>query len=75
MLALGFTHFQTTMILGIINIGFVIFAYSMRDMGMLKLSLLVFVMGMLVAYIPSLFLYLKKKEVVRRLNSINRYRT
>ena len=75
MLALGFTHLQTSLILGSINIAFVILAYSLRNMGMLKLAMLVFALGMLVAYIPSLFLYLKKKEVVKRLNSINRYRT
>jgi UDP-N-acetylmuramyl pentapeptide phosphotransferase/UDP-N-acetylglucosamine-1-phosphate transferase len=74
MLALGFNHIQTSLILGAINIGFVILGYSLRNLGMLKLTLLIFILGLLIAYIPSLFLYWKRRDVVQRLNSINRYK-
>ncbi len=74
MLALGFTHIQISIIIGLINIGFVILGYSLRNLGMLKLTFLIFIIGMIVAYIPSLFLYWKRKDIVRRLRSINKYR-
>jgi UDP-N-acetylmuramyl pentapeptide phosphotransferase/UDP-N-acetylglucosamine-1-phosphate transferase len=74
MLALGFTHLQTSLILGAINIGFVLLGYYFSNMGMLKLTLLIFSLGILIAYIPSLFLYLKKKEAMKRLNSMRRYK-
>jgi len=67
MLALGFTHLQTSLILGAINIGFVLLGYYFSNMGMLKLTLLIFSLGILIAYIPSLFLYLKKKEAMKRI--------
>jgi hypothetical protein len=74
MLALGFTHLQTSLIIGGINIAFIILGYYLRNLGMLKLTLLLFILGIFTAYIPSLFLYHKRKEAMRRLNSINRFR-
>ena len=73
MLALGFNHLQTSLILGGINIGFVILGYYFRNLGMLKLTLLVFCLGIMVAYIPSVFLYIKRKDAMKRLNSMKRY--
>ena len=74
MLALGFTHIQTSLILGTVNIAFVILGYSLRNLGMLKLSLLIFILGIFIAYLPSMFLYFKRKDAVKRLNSINKYK-
>ncbi len=72
MLALGFTHVQTSLILGVINIAFIILGYSLRNLGVLKLTFLIFILGMIVAYIPSLFLLWKRRGIVKRLQAINK---
>ncbi len=70
MLALGFTHLQVSLIIGAVNIAFVILGFSLRNIGMLKLTILVFTLGMTVAYIPSWVLYYKKRHLIRRLKQI-----
>lgn len=72
MLALGFSHLQISLIIGAINIAFVILAFSLRNLGMLKLSILVLSLGFMVAYIPSIALYYKRRHFIRRLRSIRK---
>ena len=72
MLALGFTHIQTSLIIGGINIAFIILGYYLRNLGVLKLTFLIFIVGIIVAQIPSLFLLWKRRGIVKRLQSINK---
>ncbi len=67
MLALGFSHLQVSLIIGAVNIAFVILGFSLRNLGMLRLTFLVFGLGLVVAYIPSWVLYYKKRHLIRRL--------
>ncbi|MBS2212369.1 undecaprenyl/decaprenyl-phosphate alpha-N-acetylglucosaminyl 1-phosphate transferase [Carboxylicivirga mesophila] len=70
MLALGFSHLQISLIIGSINIAFVILAFSLRNWGMLRLSILILSLGFAVAYIPSVVLYYKRRHFIRRLRQM-----
>lgn len=72
MLTLGFTHLQISLIIGGVNLAFVIMAYALRNLGMLKLTILVLSLGLGVANIPSLLLYRKRRPLVRRLKQIRK---
>jgi UDP-N-acetylmuramyl pentapeptide phosphotransferase/UDP-N-acetylglucosamine-1-phosphate transferase len=74
MLALGFSHLQISLIIGAVNVGFVILGFSLRNLGMLKLTIVVLGLGMLVAYIPSWALYRKQRHFIKRLRQIKKYR-
>lgn len=66
MLALGFTHLQISLIIGAINICFVILGFSLRNLGMLRLTILVLALGFTVAYIPSWVLFYKRRHFIKR---------
>ena len=72
MLALGFTHIQISLIIGGVNIAFVILGYYLRNLGVLKLTFLIFTLGLIVANIPSVFLFWKRRGMVRRLQFNNK---
>ncbi|MFT3738821.1 MAG: MraY family glycosyltransferase [Breznakibacter sp.] len=63
MLTLGFSHLQISLIIGGINILFVLLAYGLRNLGTLKLMVLLAVLGILVANIPSFAIYVKKRRM------------
>jgi len=63
MLTLGFTHLQTSLIIGGVNIVFVILSYALKDLGVLKLSLLIFTLGLGCSYIPAIFILRRKKKI------------
>lgn len=63
LLTLGFTHLQISSIMGAVNIAFIVLAYSLRNMGTLKLFLLLFVLGVIVSYVPSHFIERKKRKM------------
>ncbi len=65
MLTLGFTHLQTSVIIGIINIGFVALSFILRDLGTLRLTLLLLTLGMGFAYLPALFIARKKRNLLK----------
>ncbi|TLX74656.1 undecaprenyl/decaprenyl-phosphate alpha-N-acetylglucosaminyl 1-phosphate transferase [Labilibacter sediminis] len=65
MLTLGFSHLQTSLIIGGINIVFVILAFSLRNIGVLKLSLLLLTLGLFMSYVPACFIYRKKKSLLK----------
>ncbi len=65
MLTLGFTHFQTSLIIGAINIAFVIFSFSMRNLGSLKLSAINLGAGILLSYLPAYFIKRKKNKMLK----------
>ena len=74
MLALGLSHLQISLIVGAVNIAFVILGFSLRNWGMLRLSILVLSLGFFVAYIPSWILFYKRRHFIRRLRRIKRAR-
>jgi len=74
MLALGFSHLQISLIIGSINIAFVILGFSLRNWGMLRLSILVLSLGFAVAYIPSWALYYKRRHFIKRLKRMKKGR-
>ncbi|MGQ1783916.1 MULTISPECIES: glycosyltransferase family 4 protein [unclassified Saccharicrinis] len=65
MLTLGFTHLQTSLIIGLVNIGFVLLAFTLRNFGTIKLSMLLLALGMTCAYLPALFIQRKKKKILK----------
>jgi UDP-N-acetylmuramyl pentapeptide phosphotransferase/UDP-N-acetylglucosamine-1-phosphate transferase len=62
MLSLGYSHIQISLTVGLINTGFVVLAYSLKDIGTLKLSLLILLLGFMTALIPSVTLRLRKRK-------------
>ncbi len=65
MLTLGFTHLQISLIIGLVNIFFVIFSYSLRNLGVVKLTFINLALGLAFSYIPALFIYRKKKKMIK----------
>ncbi len=63
MLTLGLSHLKITLILGLINIIFVILAFIFRNLGTIILSLLFIALGLLLSYIPS---FLIKKKIKKK---------
>jgi len=70
MLTLGFTHLQISLIIGGVNIAFVILAFILRNLGMLKLTILIITLGLAVANIPSVVLFYKRRHLIHRLKQI-----
>ena len=69
MLTLGFSHFQTSMIIGGINVGFVILSFSLRNLGTLKLTLLNLTLGIALSYLPAYFILRRKKKMLKEKNN------
>ena len=44
-------------------VGFIILAYSLRNIGMLKLTLIILILGFLFASVPSGLIWLKKRQL------------
>ena len=65
MLTLGFTHLQISLIIGLVNIFFVIFSYSLRNLGVVKLTFINLALGLAFSYIPAFFIYRKKKKMIK----------
>lgn len=65
MLTLGFTHLQTSLIIGGVNIGFVILSFSLRNIGVIWLSVINLSLGMFCSYIPAWFIRRKKKKMLK----------
>ncbi|SMO37526.1 UDP-N-acetylmuramyl pentapeptide phosphotransferase/UDP-N-acetylglucosamine-1-phosphate transferase [Saccharicrinis carchari] len=65
MLTLGFSHFHISLIIGAINLAFVVLAFSLRNLGTLRLSLLILFLGILCAYLPAFFIARKKKKLLK----------
>jgi UDP-N-acetylmuramyl pentapeptide phosphotransferase/UDP-N-acetylglucosamine-1-phosphate transferase len=65
MLTLGFTHLQTSLIIGGVNILFILLSFSLRNIGVVKLTVLLFTLGMLISYFPAYFIYRKKKKLLK----------
>jgi UDP-GlcNAc:undecaprenyl-phosphate/decaprenyl-phosphate GlcNAc-1-phosphate transferase len=65
LLTLGFNHIQTSVIIGGINVLFVVLAYNLRNVGTLKLMVILAILGLVVANIPSFAIHLKRKRMMK----------
>jgi UDP-N-acetylmuramyl pentapeptide phosphotransferase/UDP-N-acetylglucosamine-1-phosphate transferase len=65
LLTLGLTHLQISLVLAAINIIFIIFSFWFRNIGTVRLFVLVFVTGWLVFQLPSLLIHLRMKKIRR----------
>jgi len=63
LLTLGFSHIQISLIIGCVNIAFVILSYSLRNIGTLKLMVFLLILGIFVANLPSIAIYFKKRRL------------
>lgn len=63
LLTLGFSHLQIALILGGVNVVFIVFNFLLKDFGMLKLMALNLVLGFVVFYLPAFFIRLKAKKM------------
>ncbi len=71
MLSLGFSHIQISVTVGLINIGFAVLAYSLKDLGTIKLSVLILILGFIAASIPSILLRIKKRRLKEKLHQFS----
>jgi len=53
LLTLGFSHIQIALLLGTINIAFIVFSFWLKDLGTIKLFVLNLVLGLFVFQLPS----------------------
>jgi UDP-GlcNAc:undecaprenyl-phosphate GlcNAc-1-phosphate transferase len=63
LLTLGFTHLQVALILGGVNLFFIVFSFALKDFGMLKLMATNLVLGFIVFYLPSFFIRQKARRL------------
>jgi len=62
MLTLGFTHLQTSLIIGGVNIGFVVLSFALRNFGVIWLTVINLTLGLIFSYIPAFFIKRRKKK-------------
>jgi UDP-N-acetylmuramyl pentapeptide phosphotransferase/UDP-N-acetylglucosamine-1-phosphate transferase len=60
MLTLGFTHLQTSLIIGVINIFFVVLSYLLRNIGVINLLIINLTIGLFLSYVPAIFIHRQK---------------
>lgn len=65
LLTLGFSHIQIALILGAVNVFFIIFSYSLKDLGMLKLLIINIILGLFVFQIPSVAIRYRKRKLLK----------
>ncbi|RCW27479.1 glycosyltransferase family 4 protein [Marinilabilia salmonicolor] len=63
LLTLGFSHIQIALILGGVNIFFIVLNFLLKDFGMLKLMVLNLVLGFVIFYLPAMFIRIKLKKL------------
>jgi len=63
LLTLGFTHLQVALIMGGVNVIFVIASYALRNFGMLWLLIINLAAGLLIFSIPSYAIRIKMKRM------------
>ena len=63
LLTLGFSHIQIALILGGVNVFFIVLNYLLKDFGMLKLMGLNLVLGFIIFYLPAIFIRTKAKKM------------
>jgi len=68
LLTLGFSHIQIALLLGFINIVFIVLSYVLKDLGMLKLLLINIILGAFVFQIPSVAIRYRKRKMLKDKN-------
>lgn len=63
LLTLGFTHIQVALILGGVNLFFIVLSFLLKDFGTLKLMTLNIVLGFIIFYLPAIFIKQKVKRI------------
>lgn len=63
LLTLGFSHIQVALILGGVNLFFIVLSYLLKDLGMLKLMALNLILGFMVFYLPAVFIRIRAKKM------------
>lgn len=63
LLNLGLNHVQSTLTLVVVNIGFIVFAFSLRHMGNVKLSIFLLLISIALSALLDLAIRQKKKEL------------
>lgn len=65
LLTLGFSHIQIALILGGVNLIFILLSYGLKDLGMLKLLIVNFVLGAFVFQLPSFAIRYRRKKMLK----------
>lgn len=69
LLTLGFSHIQVALLLGSVNVIFILLSYWLRDLGTIKLLSINMILGLVVFHLPSLAIrYRLRKMRSRKLN-------
>lgn len=63
LLTLGFSHIQVALILGGVNVFFIVLSFSLMNLGMLKLMAINLVLGFIIFYLPAFFIKLKARKI------------
>jgi UDP-N-acetylmuramyl pentapeptide phosphotransferase/UDP-N-acetylglucosamine-1-phosphate transferase len=58
------SHFKATLILMLVNIGFIVLVFLLQNMGIYKLTLIILILAIVFTYLPVLLLRMKKKNSV-----------
>lgn len=66
LLTLGFSHIHISILIGLVNVLFIFLSFGLRDLGTLKLMMLIIVLGGIIFYIPSIAIYFKRKRLKMR---------
>jgi len=66
LLYLGLSHLQVSLLLGFINVLFIILSFSFKDLGTLRLLLINFILGWLIFQIPSFMVGKKRKKLLKK---------
>jgi len=65
LLTLGFSHLQIALVIGFINILFILLSYWLRDFGTIRLTVLNLLLGFLIFQMPSIAIGLKRKRMLK----------
>lgn len=65
MLTLGFSHIQIALLIGLLNVCFIVLSYLLRDFGTIRLMILNLMLGIAVFQLPSLAIRLRKKRMLK----------
>ncbi len=61
-LTLTNSHFKSTLIFMLVNMGFIVLVFLLQNMGIYKLTLIMLIMAIVLSYLPVLLLKMKKKQ-------------
>ena len=71
LLTLGFSHIQVALILGGVNILFIVASFLLMNLGMLKLMAINLVSAFIIFYLPAVFIKLKVRRMRKNSTHLN----